>query len=188
MAHSTTKNIAHAATSNAKIEKKTFRRKKWLIDPSFQLVYIMNIYLLAAAFAVAGSAVYMFYTWTSMESGLEKMGIESNLPIFVMGFAFLIFLIAPFLCVFLSHRVVGPVFKFRKSIKKIIAGDRDFQVTLRQMDNFKEVAEEFNDMIHQLKKEQKELQDLKAILSKAKAKIEAGKHEEAAEAINSVQL
>lgn len=49
------------------------------------------------------------------------------------------------------HRVAGPVYRFRMLLKKVSAGQIPSDVTLRQGDYFKDVAEEFNEVFKHLR-------------------------------------
>ena len=188
MAHSTTKNMVQPSHVAAGSESKNFRRTKWLIDPGFQLIYLINIYFLAAAFAIAGSVSFMFSSWSGMQGSLEVAGVESNLPLIALCFAILTFLISPFICIFLSHRIAGPVFKFRKSIRRIMAGERDFTVTSRRMDNFKNLADDFNKMIVHLKKEQEQVVAIKSAIRQARDKFDSDNPESALEILRSIEM
>ncbi len=44
-----------------------------------------------------------------------------------------------------SHRVVGPVYRVRKHIRRIVAGEEMGDIKLRQGDFFQELADAFNE-------------------------------------------
>jgi sensor histidine kinase YesM len=50
----------------------------------------------------------------------------------------------------LTHRIVGPLYRFRQTMKAITAGDEIEMIRLRKGDYLQEMKEDFNDMIKAL--------------------------------------
>lgn len=53
---------------------------------------------------------------------------------------------------FVSHRIFGPSVPIRRHIAKLIEGDYTTRITLRQKDEFKDVAEDLNRLAERLQK------------------------------------
>ncbi|UCE01491.1 MAG: HAMP domain-containing protein [Candidatus Latescibacterota bacterium] len=52
--------------------------------------------------------------------------------------------------VIFTHRSAGPVHRVRLHMRRVVEGDLNHRVTLRRKDNFKELAVDFNAMLHAL--------------------------------------
>jgi methyl-accepting chemotaxis protein len=53
--------------------------------------------------------------------------------------------------VIFTHRTAGPVHRVRLHMKRVVDGDLDHKVTLRNRDNFKDLAADFNTMVEALR-------------------------------------
>lgn len=68
-----------------------------------------------------------------------------------IGLATLVYLACTVLMsVFLTHRLVGPTFAFRRHIQQLIKGNYQSRVCLRKRDAFAEVAEDLNQLAETL--------------------------------------
>jgi hypothetical protein len=70
----------------------------------------------------------------------------------------------------LAHRVVGPIFRFRKAIQAVTAGEEVDLVGLRQDDFLQDMKNEINDMLRAL--EQRGVLTIKAPAAKPESKPE----------------
>ena len=86
---------------------------------------------------------------SQIASGLENTFLSVTKILVVEG----IILIAGFsaLSIFLSHRIAGPVYRFEKSVRAISSGDLSFQIKLRKTDELKDLADDINKMIGNLR-------------------------------------
>jgi methyl-accepting chemotaxis protein len=50
-----------------------------------------------------------------------------------------------------SHRVAGPIYRFKKAMREVGAGNLNLRVHLRRKDQLKDVAASFNEMVSRLK-------------------------------------
>ena len=76
---------------------------------------------------------------------LQKNLYSSLVTSLVISF---ILVITLFLIV--SHRIAGPVYRFEQSIKRVRDGDLSVQISLRDKDELKELAEYFNTMVTEM--------------------------------------
>jgi nitrogen fixation/metabolism regulation signal transduction histidine kinase len=79
----------------------------------------------------------------------DMLGSETALIIFVSlaGLVVLLGLFAIYEAIIFTHRVVGPIVRFRKTVQAIIAGEEVDLVRLRNGDFLLELRDEFNEML-----------------------------------------
>jgi methyl-accepting chemotaxis protein len=74
---------------------------------------------------------------------------ESSLPIpsarVLLGIV-AIFALMTAMAVFESHRIVGPIYRFEKTLKALIAGEVPQRITLRRSDNFTHLVPVINEL------------------------------------------
>ncbi|MCO4794042.1 MAG: hypothetical protein KC493_10030 [Bacteriovoracaceae bacterium] len=94
----------------------------------------------------------------TMSSAQLKKNLESKrkslisvLTLWQVGFTALVFII----CIFLTHKVAGPLFKLQKFFTAITEGGDNGRLFFRSGDYFSELADSYNDAINQLKEDYK---------------------------------
>ena len=60
-------------------------------------------------------------------------------------------LIMSALSVFVTHKIAGPVYRFKKDLAEVSAGNLDITIKLREKDDLKDLAEDLNLMIKELR-------------------------------------
>ncbi len=133
------------------------RRKKFLLDKSFQLTVIG--YFLIVAFITA--AIHFAFVQL-MFKGFLSEGIRLGLPEGHAYFSFikmqqgefiwyslistgLLTIVLSLMGLFLSHRIVGPIYKMRKYMKKEAGSSERPPLEFRKRDFFIGLAADFND-------------------------------------------
>jgi methyl-accepting chemotaxis protein len=132
------------------------RRKKFLINPRFQLTFI---YYMTAISGIAITVLYLsnsYFFWR-----FQKMGVDLGIPQASAFFQFLakqrvlmnhitvvtsIILLILILVVgiLFSHRISGPIHRLETHMRKIADGTGHDHVRFRKSDYFPELAEAFN--------------------------------------------
>lgn len=128
-------------------------RKKVWVDP-FQTRLTQRIagYLLVFFFAFAN----LLFAWKMIVEGpydpwgqfVETM--QTNLPVFV-----LLLLLMPVMAwdtIRITHRMVGPIVRFRKTMQAIAEGEPVHPIKLREGDYLGEMRDDFNKMLEELQK------------------------------------
>jgi methyl-accepting chemotaxis protein len=129
-------------------------RKKVWVDP-FQTKLTLRIagYLVVFFFVFAN----LLFAWKMWEEGpgdpLAQFvdTLRTNAPAFV-----LLFILVPVMAwdtIRFSHRLVGPLVRFRKTIQAIADGEAVRPVKLRDGDYLEEMRDDFNKMLEQLQKQ-----------------------------------
>lgn len=143
------------------------RKKIWIDRFQTSLFIRITLYLL----------IYQAAVWSlvAIERSLYY-GLAAMLGTVATGYLFLL-TAATVVCLgFLftydavrdAHRIVGPLYRFRQTIKAVTAGDPVELVRLRKNDMLMEMQDEFNEMLHAL--EQRGAITLKPAGAKPEAK------------------
>jgi len=138
---------------------KTYKRRRVLIDKRLQYkLLIINInyfivLLLVVGLALFGPLLLEFYG--AGINYIEKSVIAENIlylhvrlwPPFIAAAA--LFAIHS---IFVSHRIAGPLYRFRAVLKRLREGDFSEDVRIRKHDYLHQDEEVMNEMIHTLRK------------------------------------
>ena len=136
--------------------RSTHRRKNVYIDKDFQTHFILKF--CALVFVGAGFTIAFLYllslqsTTVSFVQAKVKVMTTADflLPVLiqtvliVMGF---VSLASIGVTLIVSHKIAGPLFRFKQTFKELAGGNFSNQVRLRNGDQLAEVAGDFNQMI-----------------------------------------
>lgn len=127
------------------------KRKKIWID-SFQTHLAIRLTLY---FGLYQAAVWSLVTLDrAITHGVEMLLGSTTLSLYISIFciATVVFMGLLFIrdALLVSHRIVGPLYRLRKTINAITAGEELDLVRLRQGDYLQELKDEFNDMLRVL--------------------------------------
>ncbi|MBN1903087.1 HAMP domain-containing protein [Candidatus Sumerlaeota bacterium] len=141
------------------------RRRRYLVNSRTQLrivgwIFLISIAVLATvAFGVIGYVFNICQTGVLSpmdESVYQSTGFRPCPVIIVITFWLLLTFLAWF-AFRLTHRIAGPVHKFRSAAQSVAKGDYNIPVIrLRRKDELKELADDLNYMIDRLKQREKE--------------------------------
>ncbi|MBU1078345.1 MAG: hypothetical protein KKH98_13695 [Spirochaetes bacterium] len=144
-------------------QRRKQRRKQYLIERKFQIHFIADFLKVLVAFLLLVGAIFIIFYYFKYEHGnsvfneylLEvKKGKQIRVispfeiisPIIVISVMItVVFTIVYGL--FYSHKIAGPIYRFKRSLDTMTQGRLDFHVTLRKKDKFKEIAGFLNDLI-----------------------------------------
>ena len=127
------------------------RHKVWI--DRFQTYLSIRIALYFILYQVSVGILF-FVGHLMLSHAVEMTGREEStllfvlvvIPIGVLGAMFIYDAIA------YTHRIVGPIYRFRKAIQAIIDNDEMELVRLRKDDYLKDLRDEFNEMLTVLEK------------------------------------
>jgi methyl-accepting chemotaxis protein len=136
--------------------KSTHRRRNVYIDKDFQNRFIFKFCALVAV--GAGLTIGLLYLWSMQSTTVSfvqaKVKVMTTadfiLPVMiqtvliVMGFVSLASIAVTLI---VSHKIAGPLFRFKQTFKDLASGNFSSQVRLRKGDQLVEVAGDFNQMI-----------------------------------------
>lgn len=144
--------------------KKLSQRKNFLINPKFQLRFISFTTILSFT-----AILIMYFTNYYFFEKLKSRGVQLGLPrsgvffqyidyqntilnritALTAGLLFVIIFIAGLL---FSHRIAGPLYRFKKHLDAISNVAELKEVEFRQRDFFPEIAEAFNQFCSRISK------------------------------------
>jgi len=139
------------------------RRRTYFIEKEFQIKFIGIIVLFM--FIIAGFSAFTTYycTWMVLGEKLANVYPQGRLVAILRkaNFMFLtrVLMVTPlviFLAMRLSHRIAGPIYRLKKSLKEVAEGNYGLRIRLRKTDELKDVAEAINKVVELLDKKGKE--------------------------------
>jgi nitrogen fixation/metabolism regulation signal transduction histidine kinase len=148
--------------------KQINQRRIVLIEPRLQFRYLVLPLVVSATTAAALLALFVVQAETlkglagSDRALLEEIQTVQTLSIaaavgVLIGHVGLIV----WLGLTLSHRLAGPIYRLKKSMKQVAEGDREVRIHLRRRDELTDVATQFNEMVDAVEKTERELKEKK---------------------------
>jgi methyl-accepting chemotaxis protein len=119
------------------IMKYFFSRRKFLIQPRFQLALAAKAILFLVLYSAALALLILYPNGLTPEVKRQIL----PLPAYIWPLMLALGLIVVVHVILLSHRVAGPSFRLVRSIRQMTAGHYHQAMTLRKHDSLKEVAE-----------------------------------------------
>ena len=130
-------------------------RNIFIINPSFQYKFSFII----CSLVFLGSIIYPITIFDIMNKLIalqpeltehinnSRVSLLSVLAIIQFAFIALVFVI----CIFLTHRIAGPMYKLSQYLSDVRSGDAKHPLYFRAGDNFHEVADDVNETIDYFK-------------------------------------
>ena len=137
--------------------------KNFLLNPSYQLKYVLWLTGTGLCLVTLNAAVFYTYTKENYDFlvQMSPMTDEAKALLYhelhsiiltLLGISLLFCLLMGILGIVISHRTAGPLFHFKRVFNEIKKGNVNQRVRLRPKDDFKDVAQAFNEMMDQLHK------------------------------------
>jgi sensor histidine kinase YesM len=137
--------------------------KNLLINPVYQMKYVLWVSLTGFSLIISNAVIFYIYIKENYmllvdlspmdESAKAQLYHELQEILIKLGLVSFTFLvIAALLGIKLSHATAGPLYHFKRVFNEIKSGKTDARVRLRPGDDFKDVAEAFNEMMDSVQK------------------------------------
>lgn len=178
--------------------KRPYKRRRILIDRfQYQLLLINLLYFftILLIFSAALFVPLIIQLESHTLSMAEQEAVASqflSLHARVWPALLLAFLLFAIHSVFVSHRIAGPLMRFRNTFKAIMAGDLSGRVVLRKHDYLGNEAAVLNDMIAGLHVKIKDIdaqyREVHTVLGELKGGIESGSVEEIHQKIGALDV
>jgi len=160
-----------------------FRRRKYLINSGLQVrfsflfivVALLGNLLAVAAFNMSSLKKLEAARW-STHLDVQSTG-ELLYPVFLyvnLGSFFFISLFFIIIGIWMLKKTTGPLIRMSNDIRDVTAGDLSLKIVLRQKDEFKDVADELNEMTDQLRGRFINIRDRYASISQSVKMLEEG--------------
>ncbi len=164
------------------------KRRRILIDPFQYRLLLINILYFSVILLVFLGALFLplifqldSETLTMMEQG-ELASEFLSLHARVWPAIFVAFVFLAIHSVFVSHRIAGPLFRFRSTFKAVADGDLSVRANLRKRDYLGKESQVLNEMIASLQARIKGLEDhyteMWAVARALQESIESGSPED----------
>ena len=149
------------------------RRRKYMINRRFQVYWVGRILIIAFAVFISFALSLGLYLITPASMEMPEpdeaymFGYEWNFSLLkaILVFYVLLTLLA-WISFRMSHRIAGPIYRFERVVKSVIAGDYDMTaIQLRKGDEFRELANDLNEMMDALRTRREEARDIVQTLS-----------------------
>jgi len=132
---------------------KTLKRRKYFIKKEYQGKLILSCFLFVAGIGLlfnvilgmlSADSLTISYSNQDLQLGqtpmmLFKQLLTANWLILIIGGGFVVFA-----ALYLSHRVVGPLYRFEATLDSMQKGKLDTVIKLRDKDEGKELAQKIN--------------------------------------------
>lgn len=154
---------------------RSWKRRTYIIDPHFQYSFLTTWVALTAV--ILGVIIMVLYWGMTQMRGISshEVILQRMSELFQMNAVFVAILtgLLGLYMILLSHRIAGPAYRLRKCLQRVGRFDFDFHVELRQKDYLKNVAEELNSALADLRERRQRLgrltEQLKALEGSAPA-------------------
>lgn len=144
------------------------KRRIYLIDKKFQVNFIMRFCILVITgglltilglYLLAGKAATVSFINTKV---VVKTTADYLLPILFQTVAIVVIIVGLttiFITLRVSHKIAGPLYRFKKVLEALGMGDFSSNFKIRHLDQLQDLADEFNAMITKTRAELKTLKD-----------------------------
>ena len=160
----------------AEKEEEMKKRRKILVYPATQWRVIIWWVVLLTLFTVGISWLIFYLTWSSAlewtGKSLSSIGITEvfhkviiGVSISLLGSVILGALVGTFAGLFITHKIVGPIYRLRGTLQDLKEGKSSGELKFREGDEFHDLAGEFNSFF-------RSFYDAQKIIENAKGKVE----------------
>jgi len=142
--------------SGVPLATKNNRRRTLIVEPRFQFRYLVLPTLvtvttgacLFALFYLQGEFLWAVEADEAARAEIRAVRLQAAIAAGAIILAHIALVV--WLGLVASHRVAGPVYRFMKTMKAVSSVRPPLRVTLRERDQLKEMAHEFNAMMERL--------------------------------------
>ncbi|MCX5678644.1 MAG: methyl-accepting chemotaxis protein [Candidatus Omnitrophica bacterium] len=147
--------------TNAGTPPRRIRRKNYFIDKKFQGTFILKFCMLVAATGLFIMVVlYSLSNKATTVSFINSRVVVQTTADFLFPLLIQTFVIATvfvgiatiFITLFISHRIAGPAYRFKKTLADLSGGNFSENCHLRRKDSLQDVAKALNDMMSNVRK------------------------------------
>jgi len=135
-------------------------RLKYILNSQLQMKFLLLILLciLIPLFAVGGCLYYLIFQILAEQLGIPE-SIAANLIPVLNKINFLLLVGLPpvlvlifILAIILTHRLIGPLNRLERDLKRISEGDYSVRLKLRKNDDLRPIADTINTIIDRLER------------------------------------
>ncbi|MEI7751753.1 MAG: methyl-accepting chemotaxis protein [Candidatus Omnitrophota bacterium] len=169
------------------------KRKNYFIDKKFQahfilrfclLVVVTGTFIMAVLYALSGKATTVSFMNLRV---IVQSTADFIFPLLVqtlIASTVIVGLATIVITLFVSHRIAGPSFRYKKVLETLGKGDFSLSCKTRPKDSLKDVATGFNDMIGEVRTKLGHIDKELVVL---KGKLESGDLKEIKKSVSEVE-
>lgn len=161
-------------------QKAVYVRKKGVVDSKFQTHYLSVWLVVTMSLLVCCGGLY-WYLRVNEGPQLSNQARKALDQLVVGNFVFIILLSALMGCyaVLHSHHVAGPAYRIRESLRRVLADDLNFTITLRSGDYLQEIVLQLNSLIGRLRERDEKLAAFRSEFERLRQQVAADGSSEA---------
>jgi len=150
-------------------------RKQYFVDKDFQTQFMIKFCTIVIIASIITGVLLLMFSARSTNVTIENMRVTVKstadflLPVILISFIIgtLVAAISTILlCLYTSHKIVGPLYRITREIKKLGVGDFNINFKTREGDQLKDFISALAEAVANLKKE---MTKIKNIVSKISA-------------------
>lgn len=145
-----------------------YRRRIYFIERAFQTKFILKFSALVAVGGLLTIGILYLLAMQSTTVSIvnSRVVVQTTadfiLPILIQTVAIVMVIVglaAVCVTLFVSHKIAGPLYRFKKVMQALAEGDFSSDFRIRHLDQLQDVANTFNNMIIKIRAELKALKD-----------------------------
>ncbi len=144
------------------------KRTQYLIDPSFQIQFILKfcVIVIVTSLMIGGSVFLLTRNSTTVAIENTKVLVKPTSDFILPSISLTVFIVSIFsacgviiLTLFVTHKIVGPVFRLRKEINLMKEGNLVRNFSIRNRDQLKDLAQGLSSMASIFRTKHRECKD-----------------------------
>lgn len=157
-----------------------YKRRNFFIDKQFQTKYaLLTVLLLLVYTLIFVTLIFIPFILpihfnVPLEERVEAARVLLILHKRVWPPLLAVIPLLGIMSIFITHKIVGPVYRLKKAIQDLTEGNLGVRVTLRRGDDLHELADHVNDLSEELRAVVSALKDDHATLSFSLSELEHG--------------
>ena len=173
-----------------------YRRQRILIDRFQYRLLVINLLYFCTILLIFATALFLPLILELHSDSILKQAEAASeflsLHARVWPALFLVFVLLAFHSIFVSHRIVGPLYRFRTTFQAVAAGDLSVRAILRKHDYLDSELESVNQMIASLQAKVQDIeapsQEVQALVAVLERAIERGAVEDMHQSIKELRV
>lgn len=150
------------------MEKQQYKRRIYFIEKKFQTRFILKFCGLVAIGGILTIGILYLLAMRSTTVSVVNSRVvvrttaDFILPILIQTVVIVMILVGLAtitVTLFVSHKIAGPLYRFKKVMQALAEGDFASDFRIRHLDQLQDIADAFNNMIAKVRSELKSLKD-----------------------------
>lgn len=138
-------------SKNQRTKRQFFIDKRLQTKYALLTVLLLLVYSMLFAFILFTPYIFKLETGATLEEKTAAARVLLELHKSVWPALGLVVAILSVISIFVTHKIAGPVYRFKKDIAEICTGNLDITFRLRKRDDLKDLAESLNMVITELR-------------------------------------